>query len=423
MATENIEFKQSIFDRIESEIVNAFNLMIHHLTMRRDALLAELKNSRFAFEEKTQTRIDGLKELEQMRAQLLELSIKQNFILKVQKASLAPIEQQLNELKGEPVSEPLLRFEIPLTEMLTKTETLGAIFDKRTNVTSKHQIDYSHKNIAQKVIGKKGSGEGEFLTPLRMHICEGHHLYVVDSDNKRIQVFDVESGKYLLQFGRSHFTQPSGVVTLGKYCYVTDRTLNKIFKFEIGDYKLIKKSKAGGSYRNLSHPTGIAVTDDEVVYVVDFSNSRVCAYDRELRYVSELGVGTLNSPSEVKICSELIYVIDVSSHCLHCFDKSGKELRSFLTCGIGKQILGPSTFCFDGDKNIIIADHDAQTLKIFSPSGELLHQIGKEVPDTEDVGDCFGVVLFGQNIFVTCANLDSIKIFWNFCCNIFSATL
>ena len=57
----------------------------------------------------------------------MEMSIKQNFLLKSQEASLAPIEKQINDLKEKSVSEPLLRFEFSLTEILDNMETLGAI--------------------------------------------------------------------------------------------------------------------------------------------------------------------------------------------------------------------------------------------------------------------------------------------------------
>ena len=99
MATQNIESDQSVFDRIASEIMTAFSLIIEQTTKRRDQLLTQLNELRIQIQEKIQSQISGLKELEQMRTQIMEMSVKQNFLLKVQEASLAPIENQINDLK------------------------------------------------------------------------------------------------------------------------------------------------------------------------------------------------------------------------------------------------------------------------------------------------------------------------------------
>lgn len=184
MATQNIESDQSVFDRIASEIMTAFSLIIEQTTKRRDQLLTQLSELRIQIQEKIQSQISGLKELEQMRTQIMEMSVKQNFLLKVQEASLAPIENQINDLKEKSVGEPLLRFECPLTEMLDKMETLGAIMDEQVNVNVKpsneQRIDYSKKILAKRTIGKEGTGNFEFQYPLRMHVSNSGLLYVVD---------------------------------------------------------------------------------------------------------------------------------------------------------------------------------------------------------------------------------------------------
>ena len=418
MATQNIESDHSVFDRIASEIMTAFSLIIEQTTKRRDQLLTQLNELRIQIQEKIQSQISGLKELEQMRTHLMEMSIKQNFLLKVQEASLAPIENQINDLKEKSVSEPLLRFECPLTEMLDKMETLGAIMDEQVNVNVKpsneQRIDYSKKILAKRTIGKEGTGNGEFHCPLRMHISNNGKLYVVDSDNKRVQVFDAENWKFFLHFGQSQFTAPNGITANNKFCFVTDFNENKIFKFRIGDYSLVKVSQgAGGSNENLNKPGGIAISGDELLYVADNDNNRVCVYDSiSLNYVSELGVGMLLSPREVHISSNKIFVLDRAPLCLHTFDKSGMKLRSILTCGKDEQILTPASFCLDSDMNILITDYGSRTLKVFSSEGELLHKIGEHGPGTESVGKCFRVVLFKEYIFVSCcAPFHCIKVF------------
>ena len=49
------------------------------------------------------------------------------------------------------------------------------------------------------MFGKGGTKEGEFLTPRGITIDHQQRVYVVDSDNNRIQVFDPE-GRFLHSF-------------------------------------------------------------------------------------------------------------------------------------------------------------------------------------------------------------------------------
>ena len=197
-----------------------------------------------------------------MQTQIMEMSVKQNFLLKVQEASLAPIENQINDLKEKSVSEPLLRFECPLTGMLDKMETLGAIMDEQVNVNVKpsneQRIDYSKKILAKRTIGKGGTGNSEFRNPLRMYVSNKGRLYVVDRANKRVQVFDAENWEFLFQYGKFKFTTPNGITANNKFCFVTDFIKNKILKFRIGDYSLVKVSQgAGSSNKYLDEPASM----------------------------------------------------------------------------------------------------------------------------------------------------------------------
>ena len=398
MATQNVESNECVFDRIILEIVTVFALIIEQTKKRRDQLITQLNELRIQHHEKL-SQIPGLKELEQMRTQIMKISIKENSLLKVQEASLAPIVKQINDLKEKSVSEPLLRFECPLTEMLDKMETLGAIMDEQVNVNVKpsneQRIDYSKRILAKRTIGKKGKGNGEFLYPSKMHISNSGQLYVIDRDNRRVQVFDAESGNFLLQFGRPQFSNPNGVTTNNTFCYVTDVNENKIFQFSIKDYSLVRETtRAGGSFKNLNNPAGIAMSEEDLMYVTDYGNNRVYVYDATLNYVDELGVGMLRYPRDVKIYCNEIYILDQGFHCLHIFTKFGIKQCSMLHSGEYEAISTASSFTIDADWNIIVSDIDSQALKIFSIKGKLLHSIDRE--------DCFGVVLFRGNLFLSC---------------------
>ena len=401
----------TIFSKIASEIIHSFGWLMEQATKRRDQLLTELNELRNQFKERVGTQEAALKELERMRANLLDMSIKQNVLKDVKEESLSPVEKQIKEFSQKSISEPLLRFDCALTEMLHKMSTLGAIVEEEqkptqqnTNLIQSDQINYSERVTAVRRIGREGTGEGEFKYPLSMHITDNDYLYVVERENKRVQVLDPESGTFLSQFGSSSLVEPNGVYANDLFCYVTDNSLHTLLQFSVENYELVKKSSpTGGTHKNLNNPAGLTGSD-HVLYVADNRNDRVCVFDLyELEFLSEVGVGTLKNPCDVKVSCDEIYVLDNSPQYLHTFDKSGNSLRSILNslCAEGK-IFDPASFCIDNNRNIIVTDVQSQTLKIFSQEGKLLHCIG-EVPGTEAVGECYGVILFRNTIFVSCS--------------------
>jgi DNA-binding beta-propeller fold protein YncE len=50
--------------------------------------------------------------------------------------------------------------------------------------------------------GTFGSGNGQFRTPIDLAIDPSNNIYVSDSDNNRIQVFN-NNGTYITQFGNT----------------------------------------------------------------------------------------------------------------------------------------------------------------------------------------------------------------------------
>ena len=91
-------------------------------------------------------------------------------------------------------------------------------------------------NVAFK-IGKKGQGDGEFNEPGCLSVNKAGHLMVCDSENHRVQVFEI-SGKFVTKFG-------------------------------------IKGSKAG----ELNSPVSTAVLKDGRIVVSDFRNHRIQIFE------------------------------------------------------------------------------------------------------------------------------------------------
>ena len=85
--------------------------------------------------------------------------------------------------------------------------------------------------------GKKGTGNGEFLCPIRIAVDTENYIYVVDRDNTCIQKFD-SFGKFITRWGskgkeKGQFNNPSGIgVSSGNHVFIADSRNNRIQKFD-----------------------------------------------------------------------------------------------------------------------------------------------------------------------------------------------
>ena len=96
--------------------------------------------------------------------------------------------------------------------------------------------------------------------------------------------------------------------------------------------------------------------------------------------MSSLKHRTMTQPVDVKFSNNEIFVLSrVDNPCLHVFSLSGEKSRSLVTRGmVGMQIERAYFFHLDKRNNIIISDFNSDTIKVFSPAGDLLHTIGQK---------------------------------------------
>ena len=106
-----------------------------------------------------------------------------------------------------------------------------------------------------RTIGRRGRGNGEFISPAGIAFGPSGNIFVADRGNHRIQEFDRE-GHYLRQFGNTDFRQ-----------------------FD----------KKGNGVPGLSYPTGIALDPSGNLWVADGPRSRIVKFDSKDRYVTHIG--------------------------------------------------------------------------------------------------------------------------------------
>ena len=124
--------------------------------------------------------------------------------------------------------------------------------------------------------GSRGAGPGEFNFPYDVAVGKEGRLYVVDSGNFRIQIFD-RDGKYLDSFGNvgkqhGNFARPKEIAADAEgNLYVVDAAFGNFQIFDPDGELLmfIGQHDARGGPARYMLPSGIFVDEDGRVYFVD----------------------------------------------------------------------------------------------------------------------------------------------------------
>ncbi|NHZ86674.1 MAG: 6-bladed beta-propeller [Planctomycetia bacterium] len=162
----------------------------------------------------------------------------------------------------------------------------------------------------------------EFGNPSNLaYSSKNNSLYISDSKNHVIRVYDATTGKFKFEFGEpgdqeGQFNRPSGIAIQGDKVYIIDQMNFRVQIFSLtGDfYKMFGEPGSGAGY--LFRPKGIGVTKEGFIFVTDaeFHNFQIFDEDGNVYlFIGQLG----NEPGEFSLpaglCIDLnnnIYVVD-----------------------------------------------------------------------------------------------------------------
>lgn len=142
-------------------------------------------------------------------------------------------------------------------------------------------------SLAGQFLGKighgKGDAPGQFLFPTYLTLDSQGNLYVTDTLNSRVQMFDPD-GKYVKTFGQrgtgwGMFDKPKGVATdsFGNV-YVADSGWSNVQIFNQKGQILLFFGGRGPIPGMLKNPTAVVIDSSNHIYVADYLNHRVEEY-------------------------------------------------------------------------------------------------------------------------------------------------
>lgn len=124
------------------------------------------------------------------------------------------------------------------------------------------------------------------------------HVYVADSGNDRINVFNTQTGAHVRKWPSTagsgntngRFNNPQGIdISQNQYVYVADTDNHRIQKFDLEGNFILKWNLASSLTDSLNYPIDVAVDQlNGNVWVADRGNKRVVKFDANGKFILEV---------------------------------------------------------------------------------------------------------------------------------------
>jgi uncharacterized protein (TIGR03663 family) len=253
---------------------------------------------------------------------------------------------------------------------------------------------------ADMVISEAGSLPGQLQRPRDLSVAADGSLYVVDTDNHRIQHLAPDGGPLHVwgSFGDANagqapggtFNQPWGIgIGPDGSVYVADTWNHRVQKFDAqGEFLTMWGYFGQGEQPDAFWgPRDVAVDPKGRVYVTDTGNKRVVVFDGEGKFITQfgsagMGAGQFDEPVGLTVDkSGLVYVADTWNQRIQVFqeDETGNFLpyRSWDFQGwYGQSLDNKPYIAVDNRGSLFAADPEGYRVVQFSDTGEPLRSWG-----------------------------------------------
>ena len=360
---------------VREKIKVKFEELIDCLKARESELLRELDNilaSYLSYRselEKVNEERGALKRTKSM----LKDEISTTPIRSVHEDFIFQLDKKLDSIYS-PVKPKIVNFECDNNKMLAELNKLGKLVEK-----VRSGIDYKSKKLPLVCVCEKGNGMGQLNNPAGVSVDnKTGNIYIADQFNNCVKVFD-PTGKYLYKFGddkdERRMLFPRGVYIYGDKILVTQGN-HCIINYQLNGKFISKIGKHGNGKAEFTKPCNLTIDESNGdIYICDSGNNRIQILFRNFSFKSEFGKDTLNSPRDVKLSKDYIFILDQSNPCFHLFDFNKILMNSLITRGIKMQVTNPIKFFLDYTGNILIADPGSSFIHVFDAEFQLFHKI------------------------------------------------
>jgi DNA-binding beta-propeller fold protein YncE len=261
--------------------------------------------------------------------------------------------------------------------------------------------------VPDQIIGGSGAEPGLFSSPRGLALGAGGAIYVADSQNHRIQVFD-EGGQVLNTWGtfsdaitgdasEGAFNQPWDVATGPDHEVVVADTWNHRVQYfdENGEFiSSFGTHGIGAGIDALWGPRSAAVDHEGRIFISDTGNKRIVVFDPSGSTISEIGMGgvglgQLDEPVGLAIDLDgRLYVADTWNMRVQIFEETIPGTFEAVAdwpveAWYGQSLENKPYIAVSPEKHVCVSDPEGARILCFSEEGEFLtgwHSPGMNLP-------------------------------------------
>ncbi len=206
--------------------------------------------------------------------------------------------------------------------------------------------------------------------------------------------------------------KPYGIATAPGKIIVCDTKLGKLEIISLRDKSF-----------DYFDPKGLGVLDKPVnafvdnlgrMYVADVGRKQVIVYDADYHFVTAIGDGQSNKPTDVFVEGGKVWITDTAQHNIHVYSQEDYQLLySFpeLSEDTPGGLYTPTNIYVDGDE-VYVSDFGEFKIKVFTKDGAFLRSIGSYGRGSGQFVRPKGIAVdHDKNLFVVDAGFENVQIF------------
>lgn len=242
----------------------------------------------------------------------------------------------------------------PLSKPMAVTVVNKQIYVTDTNNQRVQVFDNDGNPISN--FGKSGDKEGEFKFPYGIAGDAQGQIYVADLYNGNISIFSSD-GKFIKYFGnKGDFNKPAGLSIDGNKVYISDVANNQILVYSLDGTQLLKFGEKGEKDGQLTSPNVVQHVGNKI-YVADTGNDRVEVFDEQGKFLFK-ATSELANPRGLSVDAQgNIYVVSNLTSKVVIFNSKGERISNFG--GIGSddgQLKFPNGLTRDSQSRFYVTD-------------------------------------------------------------------
>ena len=163
------------------------------------------------------------------------------------------------------------------------------------------------------------------------------------------------------------------------FCYSVTTTLRDYAKIDVENCQLI--TQYGG--KEFQWPYNITTTTNDDLVMVDYSNSDVIVFDKDMKLIRTFGQGSgdskLRHPAGVAVGHNVIAVSELNHHMVKKFTLQGDYLSKFGSYGSGDgQFNNPQGLTFNSKGLLYVVERDNCRVQVFDGDNKFLFKFGSK---------------------------------------------